>query len=48
MDDRNEMPPIDEELHRAMENLLRKQVPCRRVHFLLIFQIGRASCRERV
>ena len=37
MDDRNEMPPIDEELHRAMEDLLRKQVPCRRVHFLLIF-----------
>lgn len=37
MDDRNEMPPIDEELHRAMEDLLRKQVQCRRVHFLLIF-----------
>lgn len=37
MDDRNEMPPIDEELHRAMEDLLWKQVQCRRVHFLLIF-----------
>ena len=37
MDDCNEMPPIDEELHRAMEDLLRKQVQCRRVHFLLIF-----------
>lgn len=37
MDDRDEMPPIDEELRRAMEDLLRKQERCRRVHLLLIF-----------
>lgn len=37
MDAHDDMPPVDEELRRAMETLTRKQELCRRVHLLLIF-----------